>query len=558
MNMAYLAAAMISLAAVGDDSAPASYGAQIVQSGYGGTNGENVLLDFRADWCGPCRQMDPVVGSILAEGYPVRRVNVDQERDLANRYNVQGIPCFVMVVNGREVDRAVGVTDRSRLMAMFSRNGVGAGMNSARTQSPGMGVLSSGIPFPTTPPDADQKGFLSGRFAPRADTFAHSDTMAGGDDWAAHNSDDATYSIPRDNPYGNQRNRSNSDTFGDSVPPAYESLLRASVRLRIEDATGISRGSGTIIDARQGEALIITCGHMFREAEKNGKIMVDLFGPGAPQSVAGKLIDYDLKSEVGLIRIVTHYPLTAARMAPPGYVVRSGDKVVSMGCDGGADATARETHVTSINRYVGSPNLQVAFQPVQGRSGGGLFTPEGWVVGVCYAADPEANEGLFTALPALCDELDRVGLSFVYREPSAGGQYAAGGRQPAAHALETAQTDVWNPDGKQPSADGPGVMLDRQVQPASKLQPMGMTPTALSDRNLDSSPARSGRTPQTLSPQEMATLQSLRYETQNAEVICIVRPKGNPAESEIIVLNHASPELLEQLTAGQEPAATRR
>ena len=58
------------------------------------------------------------------------RVNVDQNRDLANRYSVQGIPCFVMVVEGKEVDRVVGATDRSRLEAMFSRNGVGPGVNS--------------------------------------------------------------------------------------------------------------------------------------------------------------------------------------------------------------------------------------------------------------------------------------------------------------------------------------------------------------------------------------------------------------------------------------------
>ncbi len=55
-----------------------------------------------------------------------RRVNVDQERALATKYGVEGIPCFVMIVNGHEVDRAVGVTDRNRLAAMFSRNGVGS------------------------------------------------------------------------------------------------------------------------------------------------------------------------------------------------------------------------------------------------------------------------------------------------------------------------------------------------------------------------------------------------------------------------------------------------
>ncbi len=75
--------------------------------------------------------MDSTVSGLLAEGYPVRRVNVDQERNLANRYGVQGIPCFVMVVNGREVDRTVGVTDSGRLEAMFTRNGVSPEVNAA-------------------------------------------------------------------------------------------------------------------------------------------------------------------------------------------------------------------------------------------------------------------------------------------------------------------------------------------------------------------------------------------------------------------------------------------
>src|SRR5262249_33700738 len=129
----------------------------------------------------------------------------------------------------------------------------------------------------------------------------------------------------------------------------YDQLIRASVRLRIEDETGNSVGSGTIIDARAGEALIITCGHVFRDAAKDGRISVDLFGPGAPQGVAGTLIDFDLKSEVGLISIHTNYPVVAAHLAPPGYTAHPNDRVVSIGCDGGADATAKETHVTSIN-----------------------------------------------------------------------------------------------------------------------------------------------------------------------------------------------------------------
>jgi thioredoxin-like negative regulator of GroEL len=83
-----------------------------------------VLLDFDADWCGPCRQMHPTIDRLAENGYPVRRVNVDNDPVLAEKFDVQGIPCFVMLVEGREVDRVVGRTNYNRLKQMFTDNGV--------------------------------------------------------------------------------------------------------------------------------------------------------------------------------------------------------------------------------------------------------------------------------------------------------------------------------------------------------------------------------------------------------------------------------------------------
>jgi len=72
--------------------------------------GQTVLYDFSAEWCGPCRAMAPKVDALAARGYPVRKVDIDQHPDLARRFRVGPIPCFVMVVDGREVDRQVGIT----------------------------------------------------------------------------------------------------------------------------------------------------------------------------------------------------------------------------------------------------------------------------------------------------------------------------------------------------------------------------------------------------------------------------------------------------------------
>ena len=79
-----------------------------------------VLLDFYADWCGPCQSMAPTVESLARAGYAVRRINIDQQPDLARQYDVSAIPCFVVVQEGREIDRVTGMTTIERLKVKLS------------------------------------------------------------------------------------------------------------------------------------------------------------------------------------------------------------------------------------------------------------------------------------------------------------------------------------------------------------------------------------------------------------------------------------------------------
>ena len=69
------------------------------------------MVDFWADWCGPCKALSPVIES-LAEQYEgkvlVGKVNVDEARELAIRFGVMNIPTVVFLKNGREVDRKIG------------------------------------------------------------------------------------------------------------------------------------------------------------------------------------------------------------------------------------------------------------------------------------------------------------------------------------------------------------------------------------------------------------------------------------------------------------------
>ena len=82
---------------------------------------QTTLLDFYSDACGPCRAMAPAVDALARSGYAVQRINVTENRELAARFNVTAIPCFVVVDGNREVDRVVGLTTVERLKLKLRR-----------------------------------------------------------------------------------------------------------------------------------------------------------------------------------------------------------------------------------------------------------------------------------------------------------------------------------------------------------------------------------------------------------------------------------------------------
>ena len=84
-----------------------------------------VLVDFWADWCGPCKMIKPVFDA-LARNFSGRayfaKVNVDENQDLARRYGVVSIPNFVLFSKGRPVDRIIGAVGRSRFEAVLNKH----------------------------------------------------------------------------------------------------------------------------------------------------------------------------------------------------------------------------------------------------------------------------------------------------------------------------------------------------------------------------------------------------------------------------------------------------
>jgi thiol-disulfide isomerase/thioredoxin len=455
--------------------------------------GQTVLLDFYSDSCGPCRAMNPTVQALIDAGYPVERVNVVTNPQLVARFGVTSWPCFIMVVNGREVDREVGRTSMKRLQQMCQK---GAPAAAASRSSPMLARNRNSAP-PVQP------------IAPTP-IPAPSSMSAGPpvDPWAAPA---AVQPIPI------------SLKAPSSVSDA--ALLAASVRLRVEDPDGRSCGSGTIIDSRSDEALVLTCGHIFRDSQGKGRITVDLFGSGEPQQVAGKLISYDLTRDVGLVSIHTSGPVAMARLAPPDYKIKKGMAVASVGCNQGDPPTVQHSQVNSLNDSQEPPCVWVAGQPVEGRSGGGLFSSEGYVIGVCDAADPSSKEGYFAAPASLYAELDRDQLAFVYKSP--GGNQAGTIREvvPSAMSLPPAAngpTDL-------ASLSSPSAAPSSAVVPTSAIEPIANLPA-----------------------HEQAALDEIRRrEKAGAKVIIVVCPPPGTADgkSDVIVLDHASPALLKQLAA---------
>lgn len=80
-----------------------------------------VLLDFWAEWCGPCRMLAPVLDQIAAERTDIKvgKVNVDNEPELARQFGVMSIPTLVVMENGEAVAQSVGVQPKEAILRMI-------------------------------------------------------------------------------------------------------------------------------------------------------------------------------------------------------------------------------------------------------------------------------------------------------------------------------------------------------------------------------------------------------------------------------------------------------
>ncbi len=436
---------------------------------------EPVLLDFHADWCGPCRQMRPAVEQLSRKGYPIKSIDIDHAPDLKEKYGVDAVPTFIVVDSqGRELGRTSGNQPADQLARFYLDA-------RAKAQPPANSRAHAGG-------DRDDD---SDEDSPRQD--AHS-PRARADKNATPESDDQKQTEPE---FQN--------------PKPWETV----VRIRVLAQGSIGFGSGTVIHSSDKESIILTCAHIFKlEGQRQAppqrfprKIMIDLFdgklhGERPAQvhfveSVEGQAVDYDFTLDVGLIRIRPGRRIPSARVVPTHWEPRARFRMLTVGCSEGQDATAWATVILNpqMRGLSGNKNyeaIECMKAPKQGRSGGGLFTTDGYIAGVCNFAEPRGDHGLYATPHSIYNLLDRNNLMALYAPvPARGGSGTllasrdrsrargdapitiARGQSPDAHEPERAAVhpgDVTVPDpeivfgGKAPlttrtasaSGEGPG------------------------------------------------------------------------------------------------------
>lgn len=81
-----------------------------------------VLIDFYAEWCGPCRMVSPIIEQIAQENpqYLICKVNVDEEPELAAQFSVSSIPTLAVIKDGKIVNRSAGAKPKAQILAMLN------------------------------------------------------------------------------------------------------------------------------------------------------------------------------------------------------------------------------------------------------------------------------------------------------------------------------------------------------------------------------------------------------------------------------------------------------
>ena len=82
---------------------------------------KKVLVDFNADWCGPCKMIKPMIEEIAESDDEIKvvSINIDDEDELSEKYNVSSIPCLIIFDKGKEIKRNVGLISKDEIESLI-------------------------------------------------------------------------------------------------------------------------------------------------------------------------------------------------------------------------------------------------------------------------------------------------------------------------------------------------------------------------------------------------------------------------------------------------------
>lgn len=459
-----------------------------------------MVVDFSATYCGPCQEMSPIVEKLKRQGYAIQKVDIQERPDLKKRFNISSIPTFVLIIDGKEVQRVEGKMSEQQLRRMAMQiptkttQTVVASTNSAMSRKTATMFVAQ-----------NTSGLERARLGSSA------------------NFDDYLPAPPKMVARANISNEAPSP-----VAPAARKIasqFATTARLRVQEGQGINFGTGTVIESVVGRTLILTCGHVLRGVDEKSKIEVDLFAHGDSRTYVGTVVDFDLDADVGLVSVPTSDPVITSKVASADVAMAVNDRVFSIGCSGGADPTRDDIAITALNRYKGPDNIECSGQPVPGRSGGGLFDTEGNVVGVCIAVDQEEGRGLYCGLKPIHTLLKKNGFQHLLGEPE---------EEVIPETRIFAESQPVEDDTPEASRIGNrNLMADGNVVPISAEIHAG---------------TNAGHSPAQLSPEQIQRLQQTLAQAGGAKLTIIIESPERPHQTQVVIVPAASQKLIADLT----------
>ena len=347
----------------------------------GNRNSQAKLYFFTQAGCPPCQQMKPSV-EWIKQYIDVTTVDTQHQQQWARHFNVQQTPTFVIASGNDVIARRVGAMSRVDLANFWNQN------------------------VPKTNSNNSERSSTTNAVANQSNSTRNVESRSGSQ-FAARQ---VSYESP-----------SNSSSVNPTA--ARDNAYRSTVRLKIDEQGAVSYATGTVIHIHNNEALVVTCGHAFRENRGQGAITGHSgFADGRKNNLTGNLLYYDAgANDVALLVVKPATGLVASEIAAPTYKAKRGEPFFSYGCNHGQDPSILECSFLRLGEYSSSEDRSSAVRydttrrPVQGRSGGGLFNSAGQLIGICTGAAVEVDEGIYGSIDVIYRGISKAGLAQLFQ-----------------------------------------------------------------------------------------------------------------------------------------------